>query len=127
MLRNVLFQVHWFLGITAGLVLCVMGVTGATLSFEDELVRGLNPGVTSVPVRAEAPLSPPELLERVEHAQPERRVGTISVSSIPGRSVKVGFLQQQAPPPSKDGKPPRIRMDIEYADPYDGRLLGAED
>ncbi len=35
MTRRILFQIHWFLGITAGFVLAVMGVTGALLSFED--------------------------------------------------------------------------------------------
>ena len=38
--RALLFQVHWFLGITAGLVLAVMGVTGATMSFEAEKTGG---------------------------------------------------------------------------------------
>ncbi|WP_349985492.1 PepSY domain-containing protein [Stenotrophomonas sp. WHRI 8082] len=48
MFKNVLFQVHWFLGITAGTVLALMGLTGATLSFEDELLRALNPGFAAV-------------------------------------------------------------------------------
>ena len=39
MLKKVWFQLHWFFGISAGLVLALMGVTGATLSFQDELLR----------------------------------------------------------------------------------------
>lgn len=35
MFKNVLFQLHWLLGITAGAVLAVMGLSGAVLSFED--------------------------------------------------------------------------------------------
>ena len=48
MLKTVLFQVHWFLGITAGTVLAVMGLSGAALSFEDELLRLANPPFAAV-------------------------------------------------------------------------------
>ena len=48
MFKTVLFQVHWFLGITAGTVLALMGLTGAALSFEDDLLRALNPQFAAV-------------------------------------------------------------------------------
>ena len=48
MLKTVLFQVHWFLGITVGTVLVVMGLSGAALSFEDELLRAANPSFAAV-------------------------------------------------------------------------------
>ena len=32
-LKKTLFQLHWFFGISAGLVLALMGVTGAVVSF----------------------------------------------------------------------------------------------
>lgn len=44
-MRNLLFQTHWLVGITAGLVLAVVGATGATLSFEKQIVAALNDGV----------------------------------------------------------------------------------
>ncbi len=44
MTRRILFQIHWLLGITAGFVLAVMGVTGAMMSFEDEIVQYLATG-----------------------------------------------------------------------------------
>ena len=43
--RNAVFQVHWLFGITAGIVLAIVGVTGGLLSFEDALLTALNPGV----------------------------------------------------------------------------------
>ncbi|WP_157836468.1 PepSY-associated TM helix domain-containing protein, partial [Xanthomonas sp. SHU 308] len=43
MIKSLLFQLHWLLGISAGLVLSVMGLSGATLAFEDEIVRLANP------------------------------------------------------------------------------------
>jgi hypothetical protein len=32
MMKRIIFQAYWLLGITAGLVLAVMGVTGAAIS-----------------------------------------------------------------------------------------------
>ncbi|WP_313465806.1 PepSY-associated TM helix domain-containing protein, partial [Stenotrophomonas sp.] len=48
MFKNVLFQLHWLLGITAGTILAIMGLSGATLSFEDELLRAANPGFAAI-------------------------------------------------------------------------------
>lgn len=48
MFKNVLFQLHWLLGITAGTVLAIMGLSGAALSFEDELLRAANPGFAAI-------------------------------------------------------------------------------
>ena len=48
MVKKSLFQLHWLFGITAGLVLALMGITGATYSFQDELLRLFNPQVLKV-------------------------------------------------------------------------------
>ena len=37
-LRQAWFQVHWFIGITAGTVLVVIGLTGALLAFHEEIL-----------------------------------------------------------------------------------------
>lgn len=50
-MKKVLFQLHWFFGITAGLVLTLMGITGALYSFEDEILDALNPHVLLVQER----------------------------------------------------------------------------
>lgn len=129
MLKTLWFQLHWLLGISAGLILALMGVTGALLSFEPETLRVLNPGLMSVPVQHEGSmLSPPELMERITAEAPERRVGTLSISAIPGRAARVGFLPATAPAPTSESAPPaRVRMEVFFADPYSGRLLGSED
>ena len=62
MLKKTLFQLHWFFGITAGLVLALMGVTGAAYSFQDEILRALNPTVLSVQKREAGVLPPAELV-----------------------------------------------------------------
>ncbi|WP_143519480.1 PepSY domain-containing protein, partial [Pseudomonas syringae] len=64
-MKKVLFQLHWFFGITAGLVLTLMGMTGALYSFEDEILDALNPNVLLVESRG-ATLPPVELVRRLE-------------------------------------------------------------
>lgn len=127
MLKKLWFQLHWLLGISAGLILALMGFTGALLSFEPEILRVLNPGLMSVTVQHDVSmLSPPDLLQRISVAEPERRVGTLSVSAIPGRAARVGFLPATAPAPAS-AAPGRVRMEVFFVDPYSGSLLAAED
>ena len=42
MLKKTFFQIHWFLGITAGLILSLMGVTGAIYSYDQQILKWLN-------------------------------------------------------------------------------------
>ena len=65
MLKKVLFQIHWFFGITAGLVLALMGITGALYSFEDEILDAINPDVLFVQPQAQR-LSLAEMVTKVE-------------------------------------------------------------
>ena len=48
MLRRVLFRLHWLIGLSASVVLAVVGATGALMAYEDELLRALNPGVLTL-------------------------------------------------------------------------------
>lgn len=69
MLKTVLFQLHWLLGITAGLVLSVMGLTGALMSFENEIVRLANPAIAQLAQRHESgerPMPVDVLLRRLD-------------------------------------------------------------
>lgn len=54
MIRPVLFQLHWFLGITAGTILAIMGITGASIAFEDEILRAFNAPLASVAAQHKA-------------------------------------------------------------------------
>ncbi len=72
MLKSLLFQLHWLLGITAGTVLALMGLTGATMSFEDEILRAVNPGFAQVAQQHEngaQPLPLSTLLPMLEEGQ----------------------------------------------------------
>lgn len=120
MVKNAIFQVHWFLGITAGLVLAVVGVTGAMLSFEHDLLKAMNAGVMTVPVQDRAPLAPAELLARIARAEPDKAIASLTLSSVPGDSARVGFAPPPGAPPGPGGRP---RGESRYVDPYSGDLL----
>ncbi|WP_343612774.1 sulfite reductase flavoprotein subunit alpha [Novosphingobium sp.] len=115
MTRSVLFQIHWFLGITAGLVLAVMGVTGATISFENEIMAALSPGVVTVSNPGKPALSPDALVASASAQHDGLRVNALILSADPRRAAEVFF----DPPKGKKG-----RGDYGYIDPYSGKLLG---
>ena len=118
--RNVLFQVHWFLGITAGIVIAFVGLTGAILSFEQQILKSLNPGVMTVTHEGEAPLAPEALIKRVSEQQPKAHVQSLSLSADRTEAARVGFA------PHKDAKPGpggRTRGETRYVNPYTGQLL----
>lgn len=113
MLKKTLFQLHWFFGITAGLVLALMGITGAAYSFQDEILRALNPQVLNVPVRDGGVLPPAELVRRAE-ATEGSKVAILLVETRSGAAARVYF----APPPGERRGPMR------YVDPYTGEFQG---
>jgi sulfite reductase (NADPH) flavoprotein alpha-component len=45
LVQRIFFRTHWLLGLVAGLVLAVVGGTGAILGFEAELIDALNPAL----------------------------------------------------------------------------------
>lgn len=115
MFRTLWFQLHWFFGITAGIVLVLVGVTGGLLSFESEILRALNPGVLTVTPAGER-LPPAELLERVLQAVPERRINAITLHSSAHDAAQVNLASPD---------PADRRGETRYVDPYSGELLGA--
>ncbi len=113
MLKKVLFQLHWCLGISAGLVLMVMGVTGALLAFESELLTALNPQVLRVDVRESGLLAPAELVAKAESAAGNTVAG-LWLDSREQQAARVFFT-----PPAGERRGP-----MRYLDPYSGELLG---
>ncbi|WP_339459266.1 sulfite reductase flavoprotein subunit alpha [Pseudomonas sp. EA_105y_Pfl2_R69] len=113
MFKKILFQLHWLLGISAGLVLALMGVTGAAYSFQDELLRALNPEVLQVAVQDGGVLTPDVLVPRIEAAS-QQRVVRLNVEAAADRAGRAMF----APPAGER------RGEARYFDPYSGELLG---
>ena len=113
MLKKTLFQLHWFFGISAGLVLALMGVTGASMSFQDEILRLMNPSVLQVEKRPAGVLPPAELVAKVEAAE-GKVVSMLWVETDSGNAARVFFT----PPPGER------RGQMRYFDPYTGEFLG---
>ncbi|MEP9379779.1 sulfite reductase flavoprotein subunit alpha [Aquabacter sp. CN5-332] len=117
MLKALWFQLHWLLGITAGIVLAVVGFTGGMLSFEDEILTVLNPGVRTVIAQPGGLLAPDALLEKIRANAPGRTITALTISADPETSARVTL----APLPGGTGGP---RGEVRYVNPYDGALLG---
>ncbi|MCF5668749.1 sulfite reductase flavoprotein subunit alpha [Pseudomonas marginalis] len=113
MLKKTLFQLHWFFGITAGLVLALMGISGAAVSFQDEMLQALNPSVLTVEKRDAGVLPPAELVRKLE-ATEGQTVAMLFVESESGKAARVFFT----PPPGER------RGQLRYFDPYTGDYMG---
>ena len=112
MFKKVLFQLHWFFGISAGLVLALMGVTGALYAFEGEIMTALNPEVLRVEVRESGILAPAELVSKIEAAAGQT-VSGLWVDTQADSAARVFFTP----------KPGERRGPMRFFDPYSGELL----
>lgn len=87
------FQAHWLVGITIGVLLAIMGFTGAMMSFQDPILEALNADTRKVEVKGER-LAMPALLEHTQ-AEAQRlgaRVRTVTVPGAADGAVRVLFL-----------------------------------
>jgi sulfite reductase (NADPH) flavoprotein alpha-component len=113
MFKKIWFQVHWFIGITAGTILMAIGVTGAVISFREEILDWINPGIVHVAIQQAPLLTPQQILERLHAAVPDERVVNLTVYAEAGTSARINF----APPPGVR------RGELRLVDPYTGALL----
>lgn len=123
MLKNFWFQAHWLVGITAGVILAVVGVTGALMSFETEIQKWLNRDVRTVQATQAPALTPAALVAAVQRQQPDKQIVGLQFSSDPHDSVRVTF---GTPGESGGGGRGGPRGENRYADPYTGLLLEGE-
>jgi sulfite reductase (NADPH) flavoprotein alpha-component len=105
--RKVLFQLHWIVGITVGIVLALVGATGAVLSFEQQIIASLARDGRQVEANGRTPLAPADLLARVAASEPEKRIAALSIVREPTQTVRVTFAPREQ----------------RYVDPYSGALL----
>src|SRR5690606_2247313 len=112
--RNAVFQVHWFLGITAGIVLALVGVTGLILSYEHEIVDALNTDVVTVEPAGRQALSPSGLVARVNEQRSGTQLAAIELAADP-RKTESDII---------DLTPAERRGERRHLDPYTGQVLG---
>jgi sulfite reductase (NADPH) flavoprotein alpha-component len=114
-LRTLLFRLHWALGLTAGLVLALMGLTGALMSYEEAVTAFANRDRLEVTPGGRTALPPASLAARIDAQAGGRVANVLTLSDDPSASVHVRFARD----PETRARPPAA-----YADPYDGTLLG---
>lgn len=114
-IKAVLRQVHSIAGLALALLLSLIALTGAIMSFEDEIVDHLNAGIMQVLPRSTPALMPDELVARLKAAQAFGKVSAVTLSSDPAAAVHVRFGRDE-----QGGRPASL-----YLDPYDARVLGS--
>ncbi len=114
--KTIWFKIHMILGLTAGFVLLVVGVTGAILSFEKEITKFINKDSYEVFVPNEAKLSTKELLEKLQEKLPEAKINSLSFSSDVNSSVIINVAGKGEGKEAKRGK-------SYYINPYTAEIL----
>ena len=114
--KTIWFKIHMILGLTAGFVLLVVGVTGAILSFEKEITKFINKDSYEVFVPNEAKLSTKELLEKLQEKLPEAKINSLSFSSDVNSSVTINVAGKGEGKEAKRGK-------SYYINPYTAEIL----
>ncbi|WP_439371511.1 PepSY-associated TM helix domain-containing protein [Bradyrhizobium sp. DASA03120] len=114
-IKAALLQVHSIAGLALALLLALIALTGAVMSFEDEIVDHLNAGIMQVAPREMPALMPDELVGRLKPGQDVGHVSAVMLSSDPAAAVRVRFARDE-----QGARPTSL-----YVDPYDARVLGA--
>ena len=111
--RSVLLKVHLYTGMTLGLYLVVMGLSGSVLVFHSELEGWLNPGLHHVEPAGE-PLGPSAVIAVFRERYPEAEVSRLVLPD--GRRGAGGTYCFWVGP--WEGDQPRV-----YVDPYRGEVI----
>jgi sulfite reductase (NADPH) flavoprotein alpha-component len=111
LLKRVLFRLHWAFGLTGGLVLAVVGVTGALISYEEELIAALNPQLR-LEAHGRVPLAPDVLIARAAAAHPALQVRSYAAQTDTAAPVELRL-----------GRPGERGGERLLLDPYSGELL----
>lgn len=115
LVKSALLELHSIVGLVLALLLAVIGVTGAIMSFEDEIQASLNAPIMRVEARTTPKLTPDALISRVQADQGPSRVAGLVMSSDPDAAARIRFARDAD----------RVRPSSLYVDPYDGHVLGA--
>jgi uncharacterized iron-regulated membrane protein len=114
-IKAALLQVHSIAGLALALLLSLIALTGAIMSFEDEIVEHLNAAIMQVAPRTTPALLPDELAARLRAVPDLGKIASVMLSSDPSAAVHVRFARDE-----QGARPSSL-----YVDPYDARVLGA--
>ena len=94
MLKKIFFQIHWFFGITAGLILALMGVTGAIYSYEQQILRWMNPDSYVVQVQNQPKLSPAQIYQHFTTQDPNIKINSITIAQDPSVASSLNIAKE---------------------------------
>ncbi|MCA6101189.1 PepSY-associated TM helix domain-containing protein [Bradyrhizobium australafricanum] len=114
-IKAALLQVHSLVGLVLALLWAVIGLTGATMAFEDEIEASLNSQMMRVEASATPRLTPDELIARLAAAGDFGKVSAVTMSSDPSAATRIRFARSEG----------GTRPSSVYVDPYDGHVLGS--
>ncbi len=97
-MKRLIYQLHSWLGIIAGLALLVIGLTGSVLVFKEEIDRAISPELVSVPDASKPRLDHDTFLATLQAELPEHKIVGWGKGPKPGASdavyiVKVGDVE----------------------------------
>lgn len=114
--KKIWFKIHWFLGITAGIILLIVGTSGAVLSFEKEILKAINKDSYIVPVPNSSKLSTKELLSKFKENFPHAKINRYTFSNDLDSSVAINV--------SDMGEGREAKKGINYfVNPYTAEVL----
>jgi uncharacterized iron-regulated membrane protein len=87
MFRKVLFWLHLTCGVTAGLVVLMMSVTGVLLAYERQILAAADRAQHEAPAAGAQRRPLAELLDAAQHAKPEFRPTALTLRNEPGAPV----------------------------------------
>ncbi|MDR0579933.1 MAG: PepSY domain-containing protein [Campylobacteraceae bacterium] len=108
------FQIHWLLGIALGIIIAIIGVTGAALSFRSEILSFINKDIVFVEPNGRTPLSVNELLEKVNESLPDSRINSLTLAFEPDKTVRISVSNASST---------NMRGKTHYVDPYTAEIL----
>ena len=114
-IKAALLQVHSLAGLALALLWAVVGITGATMVFEDEIEASLNSHIMRVDAGATRRLTPDELVARLQSAGDFGRASAVTMASDPSAAARIRFARSEG-----GARPSSV-----YVDPYNGHVLGS--
>lgn len=108
------FKIHWILGLGAGLVLSIVGVSGAALTYEKEILQAINKSTFTVTVPEHGKKLPLDRLLAQVQEELKKPISAVALSSDPKASMSV----------TVPGEGPSARRGVtHYINPYTGEIL----
>ena len=122
--RATVLRLHRWTGLTAGLVLAFMAITGISIAYRPQLEPILNPDLLTAPA-CDARLPLDKLVENARAAHPEGELDYVRITAAAAGAARTPAVQIRIATPRGEGLRPK--QDDLFLDPCTGRFLGQRD